>query len=85
MGGAPVNALKASWEVRAGVISGDPRADYTRHWRYTSEDYAEDEAHRDNATYHSIFAKLRAEALDYYVQVSMPNLNNWAEISFLWY
>jgi len=34
--------------------------------------------------YHSRLAKTRAEALDYYLQVSLPQLNNWAVIEFVW-
>jgi len=79
--------LKAQWIVRAGVIPGQPLAEFTRVWDYTSEDNdADDKANPDgrNPAYHSRLAKMRAEALDYYLQVSLPRLNNWAAIEFLW-
>jgi hypothetical protein len=80
-----MSALKASWEVRAGLIPGQPRPEFTRRFHYTSEDRAEDEKHGSEMSYHADFAKMRAVALDYFMQVSMPALNNWAEITFLWY
>ena len=76
-------ALKASWTVRAGVIPGEPSPEFTKSWKYTSEDKAKDDAIK-RPQEHAIFSKMRAEALDYYLQVSMPQLHNWAEIVFLW-
>jgi hypothetical protein len=81
----PFESLKASWEVRAGVIPGQPRPEFTRRWHYTSAQREEDEKSGNDMTYHATFSKLRAEAIDYYLQVSLPQLNNWADITFLWY
>jgi hypothetical protein len=79
-------ALKAYWEVQAGLIPKQPRPEYSKRFVYTSQDHEADQ--RDNASlspaFHSRLAKLRAEALDYYMQVSMPQLNNWAQIVFVW-
>jgi hypothetical protein len=82
-----MNALKAVWTVRAGVISGEEMEKYTKRWHYTSEERAKDDAGANpyDLAYHSTFAKLRAEAVDYYIQVSLPNALNWAELTFIWY
>jgi hypothetical protein len=77
--------LKASWEVRAGVVPGQPIPECTKQWHYTSAERDEDEKHGSDQTYHSKFSKLRAEAMDYYLQASMPQDHNWAEITFIWY
>lgn len=78
--------LKAVWEVKAGLTPGQELALYTKQWLYTTEDDAADRAANPNGdpAYHSILAKKRAEALDYYLQVSLPQLNNWARLDFIW-
>lgn len=76
--------LKASWTVQAGIIPQEPIEKFTRRWEYTSEHNERDTQIADPAV-HAEFSKLRAEAMDYYLQVSQPNLNNWATITFLWY
>lgn len=77
-------ALKATWTVRAGVIPGKPIDEFTRTWHYTSQDHEEDQKHGQEPFHHARFSKMRAEALDYCCQVSMPSVNNWAELTFLW-
>lgn len=80
--------LKGQWVVRAGVIPGEEIAQFTRVWLYTSQDDEEDRlANPDgkDLAYHSRLAKMRAEALDYYLQVSLPQLNNWATLEFTWF
>jgi hypothetical protein len=78
-------ALKGAWVIHAGVVPGkaDPR--FTKRYEYTSKDAAADDAHRSDAEYQSIFAMRRVVALDYFAQVSMPHINNWASIQFTWY
>jgi hypothetical protein len=78
-------SLKATWTVRAGVIPGEPMAEYTKQFRYTSAQREEDQIILNRPQDHAHFSRIRAEAVDYYLQVSMPNLINWAEIVFHWY
>lgn len=81
-------ALKGAWEVKAGLVPMQPMEHFTKRFLFTSED---DEFDRKanpngaNVAYHSKLAKLRAEAMDYFLQVSLPQLNNWATITFIWY
>jgi hypothetical protein len=77
-------ALKASWTVRAGLTPGSPLLAFTKRWEYTSVDKAKDDQIREPHE-HAIFSKLRAEALDYYLQMSQPHISNWAELVFIWY
>jgi hypothetical protein len=38
-----INALKATWTVRGGIIPGsDHQPELTKQWLYTSEDYQRD-------------------------------------------
>lgn len=71
--------------MRAGIIPLEPKVEYTKRWEYTSQQHQQDQAHRSDMTYQATFSKLRAEAIDYYVQVSLPHMNNWAELFFVWY
>jgi len=80
-----MEALKASWEVVAGVVPGSAVPDWTKQWHYTSAEREEDEKHGTEPNHHSTFARMRAEALDYFAQVSMPHYSNWAELRFIWY
>jgi len=79
-------ALKAQWTVHAGVIPGQSLPLFTRTWQYTSmEDDLDRHDNPDgNPAFHSRLSKMRAEVMDYYLQVSLPQLNNWATIEFIW-
>lgn len=78
-------ALKASWEIRAGVIPGQPLPEYTKRFLYTSGDHQEDEAHAKDISYQPLFMKQMACANAYCQQMSDPRLNNWVELTFIWY
>jgi len=87
-------AAKGAWEVRAGIIPGQAMPELTRRWVYTSADREKDETESQLAAersataglaYHAIFAKMRAEAVDYHLQMSNPRVMNWAELTFIWY
>lgn len=84
---APVASvcLKAAWEVRAGLIPGQPMPEYTKRFLHTSEDCEEDGRHAKEFAYHPIFMKRMAEAASYHQQVSNPQALNWAELTFIWY
>jgi hypothetical protein len=79
------NTASGAWEVRAGLIPGTPRPEFTKRWVYTSAACEEDSSRGGDLAYHATFAKLRAEAMDYFAQMSMPQLNNWAELTFIWF
>lgn len=77
--------LKGAWQVVAGVLPGTAMPEYTKTFAYTSNDREADECHSGLANYQPIYCKVRAEALDYYAQMCMPHLNNWAKIEYIWY
>jgi hypothetical protein len=79
--------LKASWTVNAGVLPGIGLSTFHKRWEFTSQDDEQDQQNNSlgDPAYHSLFAKMRAEAMDYYLQVSLPHLNNWATLEFVWY
>lgn len=78
-------ALKAAWEIRAGIIPGQATPEYTRKFFYTSSDYEEDGKHAQEFGYQPIFMKQAACAASYHQQMSSPQVNNWAELTFIWY
>jgi hypothetical protein len=80
-----MEALKAAWEIHAGLIPGQPMKEYTRRLIYTSTDYDTDGEHAKDEAYQTIFNARQFEAMSYHLQMSNPRLNNWAELSFIWY
>jgi hypothetical protein len=75
----------AAWEVRAGVIPGSPVGEYSKKFLYTLRDKQEDISNRHDLSYQSLFAKQMACASAYHQQMSEPDLNNWAELTFVWF
>ena len=74
-------AAKALIEVQAGIIPGTPMPEYTRHWSYTSVDYAKDQnMPPDQPTILSVQLK---EAHDYALGLSTPALN-WVRLDWIW-
>lgn len=82
-----MEALKGAWEVYAGIIPGQPMPEFTRRYVYTSKDNEFDQQSNTehSPAYHSVLCKIRAEAIDYYLQVSNPQILNRATITFIWY
>ena len=78
-------ALKATWEVRAGVVPGTAIPEYTKCFTYTADEYETDGAHATDPAYQPIFMLRMAEAGIYQLQLSNPKLVNWAELTFFWY
>jgi hypothetical protein len=44
-----------------------------------------DKAHAKETYYQPIFMQQMALASSYHQQVSDPRVNNWAELTFIWY
>lgn len=80
-----MEALKAAWEVRAGLIPGQPLPEWTKRFVYTSAQVEEDGQHAKDVTYQTIFNKRQFEAMSYHLQMSNPQISNWAELTFIWY
>lgn len=78
---------KARWSIEAGIVPGQALKQFCRDYYYSSAMQEEDRQNNPNAdpSYHSLFCKMRAEAMDYYLQVSNPQILNWARITFIWY
>jgi hypothetical protein len=77
--------LKAAWEVRAGLVPGTPMPEYTKRFVYTSEDVEKDGQHAKDPAYQTSFNQLQFAAMSYHLQMSNPSLNNWADLTFIWY
>jgi hypothetical protein len=76
-------ALKAAWEVRAGIVPGTTRHELTRQWVYTSLDYEADR--KLPPEQETKFVQLRKEATDYWVSLNDPRQHNWADLTWIWY
>lgn len=75
-------ALKALWEVHAGVLPRQPDSKWTRKWYYTSSDFEED---RNASTPEStIFHTRMAEAHEYARSITHPAYVNWVQVEFFW-
>ena len=78
----PMQAAKALIEVLAGIIPGEPIAEYTKLWGYSSEDYGLDKAvPLDQPT---IFSKRLEEAHAYAMGLSNPAHVNWVRVDWIW-
>ena len=79
------DSLAAAWEVRAGLIPGQPIHEYTKKFLYTSSDKKEDGEHANEIGYQPLFMKQMACASAYHQQMSDPRINNWAELTFIYF
>lgn len=78
----PIKAAKAFFTVYAGVIPGEPIAEYTKRWGYTGEDYEQDKTvAKDQPT---VFSKRLQEAHDYAMGLSNPAYVNWVRVDWIW-
>lgn len=80
----PLHALKASWEVFAGILPGEPMPEYTKRWYYTSEDYQQDCKNADDGKPYNQFSEKMREAIEYSKQAMNPARVNWVRVDFLW-
>lgn len=78
-------SLRGAWEVRCGVVPSQPINEYTKRFFYTAKDFAEDGRHAKELNYQPIFMKQMALASSYHQQMMNPQINNWAELTFIWY
>jgi hypothetical protein len=76
--------LRASWQVFAGVIPGQPLDDLTKSWYYTEDDYEKDKAMPKDTEEISIFQTYMKEASDYALSITHPAYVNWIKNEFIW-
>lgn len=75
-----MNALKAAWTVRAGVIPGVPMAEYDRQWTLVSADWEG----KTDAEKAEIFHARADEATAYARAITDPGRVNFVTMEFLW-
>lgn len=88
----PRNALKASWTVYGGIIPGEPIAEFTQRWEYTSEDLEADRLTTEGETPGphpekppTQFEICRNAATARWTYLNDPRRLNWVRVDFLWY
>lgn len=74
-----MNTLKASWEITAGLIIGEPMAEHTKVLTYTSEMYESDKTGETQHYYEKL-----AMAHEYARILSNPGMVNWVDVKFIW-
>jgi hypothetical protein len=75
-------AAKAIIEVHAGVIPGQPMAEFTKRWSYDSNDYEQDlKTPEDQPT---ILSLRLTEAHDYAMGLSNPHYVTWVRVDWIW-
>lgn len=82
---AHYEGLAAIWEVRAGVIPGVAVPELTKRFLYTSRDKQEDTEHASEIGYQPLFMKQLVCAAAYCQQMCDPRVNNWADMTFMWF
>lgn len=78
----PLRAAKAIIEVYAGVIPGQPMAEFTKRWDYDSDDFEQDKKTPPDQP--TIFSKRVQEAHDYAMGLSNPAYVNWVRVEWIW-
>lgn len=78
----PMNAAKALIEVCGGVIPGQPMAEHTKRWGYTSQDYEQDQ--KTPPAEPTIFSQRLQEAHEYAMGLSNPAYLNWVRVDWIW-
>lgn len=73
-----MNALKAWWGVRAGLIPGEEMPEYRRQWCYSSEDYQADGNARG-----AKYRDMERQAHEYASSLTAGGLN-WVNVEYLW-
>jgi len=76
--------LRASLEVRAGVIPRTPEPELTKQFHYTEEEYEEDLAQPEEEK-ETTFVKKVQEAVAYSIPLMNPRRLNWVELTWIWY
>jgi hypothetical protein len=77
-------ALKASWQVRAGLIPGTPMSEYDKTWLYSSLHYEMDGGEQAMMQAEgSHFNALKKQAHDYAASLERGGLN-WVTVEYLW-
>ena len=78
-----MTGLKASWDIRWGVIPGT--VDGSQRIHYTSEDYDNDQEKDWKPGDLSRFEMKRLEALGITQAMQNGSLTNWVMTEFIWY
>jgi hypothetical protein len=77
-----MKACKALFQVSAGVVPGEPIAEYGKRWSYDADEFEQDrETPEDQPT---IFSKRLQEAHHYAMGLSNPAYVNWVRVDWLW-
>jgi hypothetical protein len=85
------NALRASIEVHAGVIPGQPIPKYSKRWDLISDVWEREDAMSDEefAIAHpdgkSTFFKMNEAAHEYARTLQDPRSFNWVRVDWVWY
>lgn len=76
-------ALKAAWQVFAGVIPNQPMKEYTKTFYYTAGDFEKDRQLPEDAM--TRFTELLQEAHEYAQSLTNPAYVNWVRVDFVWF
>lgn len=74
---------KATWEVQAGLIPGQPMEEFSRQFVYTDADYEKDrQVPPDEMTQ---FTASMYAAMDYAKSLTDPRRVNWVSVNWIWF
>lgn len=73
-----MEALRAIWQVTAGLIPGEPMPEASKDWNYTASDYKED-GHKRGAKFEVMQREAQAHAAALWT-----GGYNWVSVQYLW-
>ncbi len=75
---------RAAWEVTAGLIPGQPMAEYTRRWILTSSEWYGTDG-QQSAQGAALFNAALVAAHEYARYLMNPGALNWVRVDWIWF
>jgi hypothetical protein len=86
-----IDPPRCVWEVVAGLIPGQPIAEFTRKWIITSEcwekenEASDEEFRKEHPDGKSTYARFCEEAHEYGRSLTDPRRINWVRVDWIWF
>lgn len=79
-----MKAARCAWEVTAGLIPGEPIADYTRRWGLTSDEWYDNDG-QPTPQGVALFNAHLVAAQEYARYLMNPQGLNWVRVEWVWF
>lgn len=79
-------AARCAWEVTAGLIPGQPMAEYTRRWGLTSSQwYDNEDTSGPSPQGVALYNAHLVAAMEYARYLMNPGALNWVRVEWIWF